>query len=158
MRNTLAMFDRTNPIWNFMGDLDEMFEHVAPTRDTKVIPYDMQEGENGYLLSVDLPGVTKDDLKIEIADQVLTLSGERKRAGEGQKFMCRFSIPETADATKIEANLENGVLEIGIPKKEAAKPRAIQIETGKQGLFSKLLGSMKEKTNKQESERTVQAS
>jgi HSP20 family protein len=154
MRN--AMFDRS-PVWNMLGEMNEMFERVIPNEESArtVIPYNMQEGENGYLLSVDLPGVTKDDLNIEVAERVMTLSGERKTAVQGSKFFCRFLIPESADTSKIEASLENGVLEIGLPKLESSKPRNIQIKVGDKSLFSKLLGGKKHESVKEENKRAV---
>jgi HSP20 family molecular chaperone IbpA len=157
MRN--AVFDRS-PVWNMLSDMDEMFERIVPNEESArtVIPYDMQEGENGYLLSVDLPGVMKDDLNIEVTERVMTLSGERKTGVQGRKFFCRFLIPESADTSKIEASLENGVLEIGLPKLESSKPRNIQIKVGDKSLFSKLLGGKKHEPAKEENKRAVQVS
>lgn len=159
MRNTVSIYGRS-PLWNWMaGDIEDFFDRALYSGSDQVgrhvIPYDVEETEAGYLMAVDLPGVRKEDLKIEVVDQTLTVTGTRKRGdADGQKIFCRFTIPVSADATKIEANLENGVLEIAMPKAEAAKPRTVQIQSGGTSVFSKLLGSSKKEKNH---EKTVQA-
>lgn len=114
---------------------------------------DISETDEHYLMSVDLPGMKKEDIKIEAIDNVLTLSGERKReysdtSGKIQRyeksygtFQRRFALPTSVEASKVEARYEDGVLELYLPKSEAAKPRQIDIKTGKIGIFDKLLGS-----------------
>ena len=96
-----------------------------------------REDEKGYYIEIDLPGVKKEDITIDLNDKVLTISGERKFKEEVKKenyykiettfgkFERSFSIPEDADVENIEAKSENGVLEITIPKikKEAPKKR-----------------------------------
>jgi len=96
-----------------------------------------REDEKGYYIEVDLPGVKKEDINIDLNDKVLTISGERKFKEEVKKenyykietafgkFERSFSIPEDADMENIEAKSENGVLEIFIPKikKETPKKR-----------------------------------
>ncbi|PWU13170.1 MAG: hypothetical protein C5B49_15035 [Bdellovibrio sp.] len=159
MRNTILTHDRS-PLWNWIaGDVDDFFDRALSPRSDEirrqVSSYDVEETEAGYLMTVDLPGVRKEDLKIEVVEKILTVTGQRKRSdGDGQKIFYRFSIPASADAGKIEANLENGVLEIAMPKAEAAKPRSVQIQSGATGVFSKLLGSSKKE---RDHEKTVQA-
>jgi len=96
-----------------------------------------REDEKGYYIELDLPGVKKEDINIDLNDKVLTVSGERKFKEEVKKenyykietafgkFERSFSIPEDADIDNIEAKSENGVLEIFIPKikKETPKKR-----------------------------------
>jgi len=96
-----------------------------------------REDEKAYYIEVDLPGVKKEDINIDLNDKVLTISGERKFKKEVKqesyykietafgKFERSFSIPEDADIENIEAKSENGVLEIIIPKikKETPKKR-----------------------------------
>jgi HSP20 family protein len=96
-----------------------------------------REDEKGYYIEVDLPGVKKEDITIDLNDKILTISGERKFKEEVKKenyykietafgkFERSFSIPEDADIENIEAKNENGVLEIFIPKikKETPKKR-----------------------------------
>jgi HSP20 family protein len=118
---------------------------------------DVKETKEHYLVSFDMPGVKKEDIKIEVQGNELVISGERQREMREQdgeatlrvertygKFERSFTLPATIAADKIEAHYENGVLNVALPKAEAAKGRTIQIQTGQGGLLSKLLGSKKE--------------
>ncbi|MCG3652691.1 Hsp20/alpha crystallin family protein [Aliarcobacter butzleri] len=87
-----------------------------------------REGEFAYHVDVDLPGVKKEDIKVDINKNVLTISGERKTKEEIKeedyykvetyfgKFSRSFTLPDNADIENIEASSENGVLEVIIPK------------------------------------------
>ena len=91
---------------------------------------DVVENEKAYELHVAVPGVRKDDFQIEVKDNFLTISGERKfttekkeenyRAIETQfgSFSRSFSLPENVDGSKINAQYNNGILEVTIPKDE----------------------------------------
>jgi HSP20 family protein len=152
-----------------MGDVFEDFDRIVdsflrPTFATTVNfqpSCDVNETKDHYLVSFDMPGVKKEDIKIEIQGNQLVISGERQREvkeenGEATlhhermygRFERTFTLPATIAADKIEAHYENGVLNVGLPKAETAKGRTIQIQTGQGGLLSKLLGAKKE-TNKE---------
>src|SRR5690242_19747238 len=100
---------------------------------------DVVEREDGYVLSIDLPGLSESDVKIELEDNVLTVSGERRSQSEAAKdgycrverafgsFTRRLTLPEGVDGDAIAASFDKGVLEISIPKPEARKPRRIEI-------------------------------
>ena len=89
-----------------------------------------KEDEKAYYLEVDLPGIKKEDINIEVQDNMLIISGERKFKKEEEdkgykrvesffgKFERRFTLPSDADIDKIEAKTEDGVLHIIIPKVE----------------------------------------
>ncbi len=89
-----------------------------------------REGENAFHIDVDLPGVKKEDIKVDINKNILTISGERKTKEEIKeedyykvetsfgKFSRSFTIPENVDIENIEARSDNGVLEVVIPKLE----------------------------------------
>ena len=89
-----------------------------------------REGESAYHIDVDLPGVAKEDIKVDINKDILTISGERKTKDEVKeedyykvetsfgKFTRSFTIPENVDIENIEARSDNGVLEVIIPKRE----------------------------------------
>lgn len=117
--------------------LGESFDHVnhaawAPAVDTL-------ETDDALLLRADVPGVTPEDVDIEVHDNVLTLSGERKVETDVKEenfhrvernfgsFRRRFTLPRTVDAEKIEASYHAGVLEIKLPKRPEAKPRQIKV-------------------------------
>jgi len=101
---------------------------------------DLVETEDSYRLHLDVPGLTKDDLKINYQDNQLTISGERTsdRTDEGEEyvrversfgqFYRAFSLPRTVNADGISAAYENGVLTITVPKTEDVKPRQIEIQ------------------------------
>ena len=101
---------------------------------------DIKEEENRFLIEADVPGVDPKDIEITMENGVLTIRGQRtdeaRKEGEGYtrvervrgSFYRRFSLPDTADADRIEAHGKNGVLEITIPKKEKAKPKRITIK------------------------------
>ncbi len=100
---------------------------------------DLIEAADHYVLRADLPGLTHDDLEIEVEDTVLTLSGERARdPREGHDgffrlerptgaFSRTLTLPQGVDVDAITASVANGVLEVAIPKPEQTKPRRIEI-------------------------------
>jgi HSP20 family protein len=100
---------------------------------------DLLERENSLVLRADLPGLNEDDVQIEVSDNVLTISGERRAEFEDSEqgyyrierafgsFSRSLSLPDGVDADRIEANFDNGVLEVKIPKPEERKPKRISI-------------------------------
>jgi HSP20 family protein len=103
---------------------------------------DVVEADGHYVLRADLPGLAENDVNIEVDDNVLTISGERKseheQKGEGYhrversfgSFRRSLRLPEGVDADSIQASFNSGVLEVQIPKPEQAKPRKVQITLG----------------------------
>lgn len=150
-----------------MGDVFDDFDRVVnsflrPTYANTVNfqpSCDIKETKDHYLVSFDMPGVKKEDIKIELQNNQLVISGERQyemKEEDGEatlrheraygKFERTFVLPTTVSADKIEAHYENGVLNVALPKAESAKGRTIQIQSGQNNFFSKLLGSKKEGT------------
>ena len=103
---------------------------------------DLVESDGEYVLRADLPGLSEGDVKIEVEDRVLTISGERKSETEDRKegyyriersygsFARSLTLPEGVDSDAVKANFENGVLEVRIPKPEARKPKKVEITVG----------------------------
>ena len=103
---------------------------------------DLVETDEHFVLRADLPGVSEGDVKIELDDNVLTISGERKAAHEERKegfyrveraygsFSRTLTLPEGVDAEGISANFDRGVLEVRVPKPEQRKPRKVEISVG----------------------------
>ena len=101
---------------------------------------DITEDEKEYLIKAELPEVKKEDVKLTIQDNVLSISGERKYEKEekGKKyhrveraygsFMRSFTLPEDADGSKVSAEYKDGVLKVHLPKSEKAKPKAIEVK------------------------------
>jgi len=101
---------------------------------------DVLEGADGYTIALDLPGVAKDSIRVVVNDGVLTVSGERPRTEpENQDFyrswerpagtfQRAFGIPDdVVDGNTVNATYENGVLTVGLKKREKAKPRTIAV-------------------------------
>ena len=99
------------------------------------------ELEDGYEITLDMPGLGSDDFSIEYEDGNLRISGERKfehEEGDGRtfhrverrygKFSRAFTLPRDVDAEKIEANYDRGVLKVLVPKSELTKVRKIQVK------------------------------
>ncbi|MET0684717.1 MAG: Hsp20/alpha crystallin family protein [Solirubrobacteraceae bacterium] len=101
---------------------------------------DLAETEDAFVLRADLPGVSQEDVSIELEDTVLTVSGERKsdheHKGEGfyrverafGAFSRSLTLPQGVDPEAIAAQFTDGVLEVRIPKPEQRKPRRIAIK------------------------------
>lgn len=101
---------------------------------------DIQETETEYVIKADLPDVKKDDVKVEFADGVLTVEGERKQEKEEKgkkfhkiereygKFVRRFALPTEIDAGKLTADFKDGVLNVHLPKSATVKARTISVK------------------------------
>jgi HSP20 family protein len=101
---------------------------------------DIQETEKEYLIKADLPEVKKEDVKVELLDGSLTIEGERRQEKEEKgkrfhkvereygKFVRRFGLPNEVDASKVQAEFKDGVLNVHLPKSVAAKPKAIDVK------------------------------
>lgn len=100
---------------------------------------DLVEADDHFVLKADLPGLGEDDVNLEVQDNVLTISGERRAEHERKEqgwyrlersygsFSRSLTLPDGVDADKVEANFHRGVLEVRIPKPEERKPRRISI-------------------------------
>lgn len=103
---------------------------------------DLAETENDFVLRADLPGLSEEDVNIELEDNVLTISGQRKSEHEEHKegfhrvergygsFTRSLTLPEGVNAEAIKASFDRGVLEVRIPKPEERKPRKVAISVG----------------------------
>lgn len=109
------------------GWSDEFFGVPGATE----IPIDLYDDGENYLVRAELPGVKKGDIKLELDNAVLTLSGERKTKSGGQESVSSFSrsisVGDDVHSEKVKAKLEDGILTVTLPKTEAHKPRAISI-------------------------------
>ncbi|MBI4468440.1 MAG: Hsp20/alpha crystallin family protein [Acidobacteria bacterium] len=98
------------------------------------------ENDQEVSVSVDLPGIKKEDVEITLENNVLTLKGTRKLENEEKRenyhrveraygtFARSFNLPNTVDAEKIGAEYQDGVLHIHLPKREESKPRQISVK------------------------------
>ena len=132
-RNLISLPDEIDRFFNGFGlDLNESDSVWSPT-------VDISETENQYEVNAEIPGLKKEDIKLSVEDNVLTLSGERKVEKETDKknyhrieraygkFERSFRLPKEVDAENIKANYKNGVLTVQLPKTEAVKPKEIAV-------------------------------
>ena len=147
MRYSLA---RREPTWSTLPmwkDLDSLFsgltngfnEEAANWAD-KSLRTEIEEGDKGYKVSFEVPGLTDKDLRIEVKDHVLRVSGERKSRTEKKEgaffrteryygsFERSFTLPSDVDTERIEAHAEHGLLSVTLPKTERSSGRTIQIK------------------------------
>jgi HSP20 family protein len=103
---------------------------------------DLVETADHYVLRADLPGLSDEDVNLQLEDSVLTISGERKAEHEDQQegyyrlerafggFSRSLTLPDGVDPEGIQAHFDRGVLEIRVPKPEQKKPKTVQITLG----------------------------
>jgi HSP20 family protein len=133
MRNGLLRTDDFfNGLWNW-----DRFE--APQLKTTA-PAGIEETENEYVFQLDVPGVKKENIHVEVVDKTIKITGERTQAvSENRKgthleersfgkFERAFTVRDAVDFEGINAHFEDGVLKLTLPKKEAAKPRRIEVK------------------------------
>src|SRR4051795_6478825 len=137
----MALLMKPEPFSSEINRLfDTLFEPTHATRAQRWAPaMDLVEGDDHFLLKADLPGLSEDDVSIEVQDNVLTISGERKAETERKekgwyrlersfgRFSRSLTLPEGVNAGAISASFDKGVLEVSIPKPEERKPRRIAI-------------------------------
>ncbi|WP_342778406.1 Hsp20/alpha crystallin family protein [Streptomyces botrytidirepellens] len=141
-RNPLAEFD---DLLSQMGGLLESTVGAAPPALTAWAPAaDVTEADDAYRVEVDLPGVRRADVDVEVSGQELTVSGEigeREREGvlrrstrRTGRFEYRMLLPAEVNTEAVTAGMADGVLTITVPKAEAVKPRHVEItESGEIG-------------------------
>jgi HSP20 family protein len=145
----------------FSREMDRLFDAFFGAGDAGrrwVPPMDVVEAEDHFVLKADLPGLSEDDVALEIQDGNLTISGQRKAEHESREkgwyriersfgsFQRSLSLPEGIDADAVTAKFDRGVLEVRIPKPEERKPRRVAIKAdGQNGRPEALEGTAEEK-------------
>ncbi len=141
---------RSRNLQSLQSEIDRLFDSFFPTsRESSdgsesqaswAPRTDLIETEDAYHIRLDLPGVTKDDVKINLHDNTLSVSGKRDAEAEDESaefvrvertfghFYRSFSLPRTINAEGISASFNNGVLTVAVPKSEESKPRQIEIQ------------------------------
>jgi len=115
-------------------DTDTGFAEWSPT-------VDIEESDESFLIKADVPGVDKKDIKVNLDNGILSISGEKlveKESGKGTKqhrterycgtFSRRFTLPSAIQSDQVNASYKDGVLSLLIPKAEEAKPKSIEIK------------------------------
>ena len=123
---TAAKIEKANPV------ISQNLRTLTPS-------VDIYENSEEILLFADLPGVKKDDITIDLDNGQLTVVGNRYMEQEkdmqleefgSTQFRRVFSVPQGIDQTKVDAELNDGVLKLHLPKSESVKPRRIEIRQG----------------------------
>jgi HSP20 family protein len=154
----MALLMRPEP---FSREVDRLFDAFLGQADREgrrwVPPVDLVEAEDHFVLKADLPGLTQDDVSIEVQDGTLSISGERKAEHEQRErgwyriersfgsFSRSLTLPEGVDPDGIQAEFRDGVLEVRIPKPEERKPRRIEISASNGSSQPALEGTAQEK-------------
>jgi len=132
------------PFWDlgFGSLLPELFAERPAWGRAWAPAVDMSETDAAYVVTVELPGVKREDVSIEIAEDVLSIHGEKKseREEKNERHRCversfgsfsrAFTLPANVAADRIKASFRDGVLTIDIPKAEAKKPQVVDIKVG----------------------------
>jgi len=104
------------------------------------VAIDVVEEKEQYVLKADLPGINKEDIKVSVENGILTIEGERKSETEQQdklvhrversygRFVRTLNVGTNVDTGKIQASYKDGVLQLIVPKTEAAKPKSVDIK------------------------------
>ncbi|WP_028485586.1 Hsp20/alpha crystallin family protein [Thiomicrorhabdus chilensis] len=131
-----------------LREMEKRFQHAFPSKSSEesslagfTPTVNTREGDYAYHIEVDLPGVKKDDISVEVKDNRVTISGERKTKEEVKeeeyyrmessygKFERSFTLPENVDAENVSASSNDGVLEVVLPKKErAASSKQVEVK------------------------------
>ena len=146
MSTAINRWDPIRDVSSLQDEVERMFRQAfggrgeAPAATGAWSPaLDVEESEEGFVLHVELPGVSADDVEVALEDDVLTITGERgfyaDRAAEGfrrierrfGRFHRAIRLPDRVDVNAVEASYREGLLTITVPKAEEAKPRRIPV-------------------------------
>jgi HSP20 family protein len=129
------------PFGSGSGSLFPLVSSDSETAAFAGARFDWKETPEAHVFKADVPGLKKEEVKVEIEDgNVLQISGERNKEQEEKtdtwhrverssgKFMRRFRLPENAKAEQIKASMEDGVLTVTVPKEEVKKPEVKSIQ------------------------------
>jgi HSP20 family protein len=144
---TLTRWNPANDLFTLQREIDRVFNGLSSRRkhdeDFESAVWsplaDVHEDTDGFRISFDLPGMKREDIRINYSENTLKISGERRTVEEKKdvtshrvertfgKFYRSFTFPTAVDAEKIHANYQDGVLTVLVPKAEASKPKQISI-------------------------------
>ena len=139
MRNVTSFRDEMDTL------LEDLYGRMTVPEDGHegdwLPPLDMSEGESDVTVSLELPGMNKEDIKVSVKDDVLTVSGEKKqeKTDDDGENSCRIersygffkrsvSLPAEVDAAKVKATFKDGILKVEMPRIEVKKPKEIPIQ------------------------------
>ena len=153
MALALVRWEPVRELSSLQNDMNRLFNTFfdtstagnGATASRRWIPaMDLVETDDHFVLKADLPGLAEQDVHIDVEDDVLTVSGERKSEHEDKRegyvrversygaFRRSLTLPEGVEPEAVTASFDRGVLEIRIPKPEQRKPRRVAIQVGAQ--------------------------
>ena len=126
-------------------DMDHLFDaffgrQTQGLEDLWKPAVDIEENNGNLLVKAEIPGMNKEDIKVSVKDDMLTISGERKRENETKEktfhriercygqFRRMIRLPAEVDADNVKATYKDGVLHVTMPKPESTKPKQIEVE------------------------------
>jgi HSP20 family protein len=136
---------RSSLRWDPFQEIDQLYDRVNRLFDSsstdatdRWVPLgDVEETDDAYVVDVELPGVDRDDIDIEVNGREVTVMGEikekertgilRRRTRRVGEFQYAVTLPGDIDADNVSARLDNGVLTVRVPKSQRAKPRRVSI-------------------------------
>jgi HSP20 family protein len=128
---------------NFNRMVDRFFDDwfTTPSYDSSFSPkVNIRETKDNVVLTFEVPGMKKDDIKVTVNNDVLTISGKRqfeheekddvfvRREIAGGEFSRSFTLPDTVDGENIQADYKNGLLEVRLARREETKPKEIEVK------------------------------
>jgi HSP20 family protein len=139
--STWSPFDR---LASLRDEMNRLFDTSTPARDTSLFSVwspalDVYDDKDAFSVSVELPGMKKEDINISVHNGVLTVSGERRHEQENKtgetfrseryfgKFQRSVTLPAVVDVKNVMASYKDGILTINLPKAEEAKPKQIPV-------------------------------
>lgn len=142
-------------LWDDIFNIRNEFDRLLGQTETQVgstwVPVvDVRETKDELILQAELPGLTSSDVDVSVENGVLAITGEkRQEVQEGKegseyhlierrygRFERRFTLPRSVDAEKVRAEFTHGILQVTLPKVEAAKPRKIEVKVSENARLS----------------------
>ncbi len=146
---SVIRFSPASDLHRLQREIDRVFDGYFPGRPAETEEaesavwtprVDLAESEDAYLIELDLPGITRDQIEINYHEGILSVRGERKETSaednrqyircerQQGRFYRSFALPKRVAADKIGASFSDGVLSVRIPKAEESKPRKIEVQ------------------------------
>jgi len=148
VRDTIVRWDPFRDLVTIQDELNRLFgrtftggEQLRPGASGSWMPaMDVYETEDEIVATLELPGIEPADVEVSVEDSTLTITGKREFSSEVKEedihrverrygsFARAVTLPQTADTERVEASFDKGILTVGVPKIERAKPRKIEVK------------------------------
>ena len=139
--------DPFSEMFDLQRSINHLFENrISPTSEEQVglstwtPAVDVYEDEKSFVIKAEIPGVSKSDVKVNLNENVLSITGERKFENEEKRenyhrverrygqFYRSFTLPPNVNAAEIAGEFKDGILRVTLPKKEEAQPKQIDVK------------------------------